>query len=75
MRLMIKVRNEEMNIGRYEALAQCGRYQIRLETNDVAVLDHVSKVLKNQLEGSGRHYRIEYRCESEALTFIRWLLS
>ena len=56
-------------------MGDCGKYQIRLETNDVTVLNHVSKVLKNQLGRSGKQYRIEYRVETEALSFIRWLLS
>ena len=69
------MRKRSKILGDDEALAQCGRYQIRLETNDFAVLNHVSNVLKSQLEGSGKHYHIEYRYESEALTFLRWLLS
>jgi len=55
-------------------LGDCGRYQIRLETNDVTVVRHVGEVLKNQLAGSGKQYRIEYDFEPEVLSFIRWLL-
>jgi hypothetical protein len=65
----------ERTAGVVEILAYGGRYEIRLETNDVAILNHVSRLLKTQLEGSGIHYRLECRCETGALRFIRWLLS
>jgi hypothetical protein len=52
-----------------------GKYEIKLETNDPTVLNHVSELLKNQLARSGKQYRIEYRFETEALSFVRWLLS
>ena len=55
-------------------LGDCGRYQIRLETNDVTIVNHVSEVLKNQLAGSGKQYRIECNFETEVVSFIRWLL-
>ena len=64
---------EYWEIGR--VLAYGGRYEIRLQTDDAAILNHVSRVLKNQLEGSGKQYRLVCRCETGALSFIRWLLS
>ncbi len=51
-----------------------GRYQISVETDDLTVLNDVSKVLMNQLVGSEKEYRIEYRFETKASSFIRWLL-
>jgi hypothetical protein len=50
-------------------------YQIRLETNDLTLLNRVSEVLRKQLADSGRRYHIECRLESEGKSFMRWLLS
>lgn len=58
-----------------ERMGDRGKYQIRVETNDVTLLNHVSEVIMNQLAESGKQYRIEYRFETKASSFIRWLLS
>ncbi len=50
-------------------------YQIRLETNDLMLLNRVSEVLRRQLADSGMRYHIECHFESEGKSFIRWLLS
>ena len=53
----------------------CWMYQIRLETNDLMLLNRVSEVLRKQLADSGMKYHVECRFESEGKSFIRWLLS
>jgi hypothetical protein len=64
---------------KYSEIVECreehGKYQVSVETNDVALLKHVSEMLKNQLQRSGKQYRIEYRIETNTSSFIRWLLS
>jgi hypothetical protein len=64
---------------KYSEIVECGeergKYQVSVETNDVALLKHVGEMLKNQLQRSGKQYRIEYRIETKASSFIRWLLS
>ena len=50
-------------------------YQIRVETNDLTLLNRVSEVLRKQLADSGVRYHIECRFKSEGKSFIRWLLS
>jgi len=56
-------------------LGDRGKYQLRLETNDLMLLNRVSEILKKQLLDSDMKYHVEYHFVSEGKSFIRWLLS
>jgi hypothetical protein len=58
-----------------KSMGDRGKYQIRVETNDMTLVNDLGEALINQLAGCGKPYRIEYRFETKASSFIRWLLS